>query len=62
MALSPNVLSVGDKALTSAGSHRVTVKAFIRSATGRQLVEVEYPDGSIHRQAFALLTRRTEND
>lgn len=51
----PNAFYIGDTLLAD-DSHWVTVRAFVKPAGGRQLVRVEYPDGSCRNRAFESLS------
>lgn len=51
----PNAFYIGDRLLAD-DNHWVTVRAFVKPAGGRQLVRVEYPDGSCRNRAFESLT------
>lgn len=53
----PNAYYLGDKALVDVNGRMtpVTITAFTYRAAGRQLVEVEYPDGMRGHRAFTSL-------
>lgn len=53
----PNAFTIGDRLIADPEGHWVTVKAFVKPSSGRQLVRVEFPDGTHRNRSFESLRR-----